>query len=372
MPQFLPMRSRRVASGKPAPIGGGGGGTIPDDGGGETGGGGTTPPPATLAILAYRNPKLLLQEGYERNKWGRPATADHILKITNVPTTEWVGGYGGGAAGDYTVEINKVKGLKAAAAAASTSVLTVLFTIVIYGLPNRDNGQASAGGLGDNTRYFAWIRAMAAAIGNAPCIVVIEPDGTGLGVDPGPQAQRYAAMAGAVNIIADACPNARIFLDSANPGWKTAATMISRLKASGVNLRRLAGITCNISNFRTTAECHAFCEAIIAGLTAQNPDLEYIVDTGRNGNGPGGGTNLDPKGRALGARPAIRPEPSAHPKCFAFLWIKCPGGADAGFSGAIRAWTKVIGGVLTQVYSGNAGDCFTDRLVEMSQNDPFD
>jgi endoglucanase len=354
----------------------------PSPGGGGSGGGVTPPAGVTYGLYNYPSPFAAAQENHERSRWGRAANADLIHKIVAQPSAVWVGGWGGGTSGNYTSEVNLIKGLLDAAKAASSLTNILRGTVVIYGAPFRDAGGASAGGFPDNPSYKAWVTAMSKAIGTSPANVIIEADGVVMSLPTTQQAQRYQALRDAANALADNCPNARVYLDAGNHGWKNAATMVSRIIASGVPMRRLRGISSNVSNYHTTASETTFCEAIITGLKAADStlDLHYIIDTGRNGNGPGN-TQFDPVGRALGARPILDPDP-AHPLCDAWLWVKSPGGSDIPFSGLTHPWTKYTdpadpdgAGPLPnppagyyEVYSGGTGDWHMDRALEMAAN----
>src|SRR5450432_605165 len=52
--------------------------------------------------------------------------------------------------------------------------------MVAYNVPFRDCAQYSAGGALDTAAYEQWIDGFAAGIGDAPAVVILEPDGLGL------------------------------------------------------------------------------------------------------------------------------------------------------------------------------------------------
>jgi endoglucanase len=83
------------------------------------------------------------------------------------------------------------------------------------------------------------------------------------------------------------------------------------------------GIFSNVSNFRSTADEVRYDEEILGDL-GDPPGLHIVVDTSRNGNGPGD-TWCDPKGRAIGRLPTVG---TGNPLVDAYLWIKDPGQAD--------------------------------------------
>jgi endoglucanase len=83
------------------------------------------------------------------------------------------------------------------------------------------------------------------------------------------------------------------------------------------------GIFSNVSNFLPTDAEVAYDEQVLAYL-GDPSGLHIVVDTSRNGNGPGS-TWCDPSGRALGALPTAN---TGNPLVDAYLWVKDPGQAD--------------------------------------------
>ncbi|MFC5004406.1 glycoside hydrolase family 6 protein [Dactylosporangium cerinum] len=201
--------------------------------------------------------------------------------------------------------------------------------LVMYALPNRDCGGASAGGAPDIAGYKTWVRNFAEGLGSRPAIVIVEPDSLALQtcLDEARIAERDGAIAFAVKTVKDADPAAKVYLDGGHSDWNPPAEQARRLTAAGV--QSADGFFTNASNFRRTADEVAYGKAVLAELGA--PRLHFVVDTSRNGNGPRGNEWCDPAGRAIGETPTLN---TADPAVDAFLWIKPPGEADGCQGGA--------------------------------------
>ena len=215
-----------------------------------------------------------------------------------------------------------------------------------YGIPNRDNGGGSGGGAKSLAQYKAWVTANAKAIGDYPSVIVVEPDGLHLGLDA-------ECVKAAVQIYRQHCPNAKIYVDAGHSRWKKPAETAKLLMSGGIE--QADGFALNVSAFQWTADNLAYGDQVIAELKKLNPrlsDKQFVIDTSRNGNGPG----VDERGkstwgdpiRAANGGPIMNgPKPTTatgHPNCAAFLWVKGPGHGDnrirkAGSFGG-EAWVK--------------------------------
>ncbi len=99
---------------------------------------------------------------------GRTDLADALRPLAQAPTATWF-------TGDAPRE--RARALTTAAAAAGE-----LPVLVAYDVPGRDCGSFSAGGAADDDAYLAWIRELAAGIGDRPAVVVLEPDAVAFAV----------------------------------------------------------------------------------------------------------------------------------------------------------------------------------------------
>ena len=99
--------------------------------------------------------------------------------------------------------------------------------------------------------------------------------------------------------------------------------MANRLSKANVSVAR--GFSLNVSNFERTSNSIDYGK----DLASRVGNKHFIIDTARNGNGPGD-TWCNPSGRALGEKPTVS---TADPAADAYLWIKRPGKSDGTCNG---------------------------------------
>lgn len=235
-------------------------------------------------------------------------------QIASVPQGIWFSNYR-----PSTVQSDVSAVTTAAAAAGKTPVL------VVYEIPNRDCGGASAGGAPDIPSYENYIQSFANGLGSHQVIVILEPDSLALQTCLSSQqaADRDSAIAFAGAHLKSADPAAKVYLDAGHSSWNSPSAQAAALNAAGVRTSS-DGIFSNVSNFQTTASEVSYDKQVLAALG--NPsNLHIVVDTSRNGNGPAGSAWCDPSGRALGQVPTANTGDAA---VDAFLWVKPPGEAD--------------------------------------------
>lgn len=237
-----------------------------------------------------------------------PAAAALVARIAEQPQARWLG--------DWS-PLDRVRADVAAyvGAAARSGTLPVL---VLYAIPHRDCGLYSAGGL-DASTYRSWIREVAAGIGTGDVVVVLEPDAlAGLDcLDATRQRQRTTLLAEAVDVLA-ANPSTAVYLDAGNSAWKSEDVIAKRLRAAGIADAR--GFALNISNYHATADEVAYGKRVSAAVGGK----PFVVDTSRNGRGPGD-TWCNPRGRGLGSAPTAA---TREPLVDAYYWFKRPGESD--------------------------------------------
>jgi endoglucanase len=259
---------------------------------------------------------------------GRTADAEALAPLAEQPTANWIAG----PENPYPA-VEEIS--RAAAAAGELPVL------VSYNVPGRDCGSYSAGGAADVDAYLAWIGSFAAALGDRPAVVVLEPDAVPqavagcVGADP---AARYQLLAQAVEIL-DRQPATRIYLDAGNASWVSDLPVLAdALRRSGIG--RADGFSLNVSNHETTEASAEYglelSRELEEGAPAGTPTAHFVIDTSRNGAGPpetaagGEGRWCNPPGRALGQPPTTSPGVS---RVDALLWIKQPGDSDGTCGG---------------------------------------
>ncbi|MEZ3159160.1 glycoside hydrolase family 6 protein [Microbacterium sp. BWT-B31] len=195
--------------------------------------------------------------------------------------------------------------------------------IVVYGLPDRDCGGLSAGGLDDDA-YAEWTAAIGEALagaGDLSPIVMLEPDSLALAPECGGVDARVRHLRGAIDALA--APATRIYVDGGHSNWlpiDEMAGLIERLDADG----EIRGFATNVSNFNRTADEVSYAHALSARLGG----LHAVIDTSRNGAGSNGEW-CNPPGRLVG-------DPGgtiADDVVDANLWIKPPGESDGACNG---------------------------------------
>ena len=195
---------------------------------------------------------------------------------------------------------------------------------VVYGIPNRDCSQESAGGLTE-AEYPGWVQAIADGLTAKKAVVILEPDSLALSEECGNTAERAAQVSDAVDRLLS--PTLSVYLDGGHSNWKSVQVQADLLTAAGVG--KVRGFATNVSNFNTTADEIAYNEQLSAQLGGKN----YVIDTSRNGNGSNGEW-CNPSGRALGDSPTAVNDGTA---LDALLWIKNPGESDGQCNGGPAA-----------------------------------
>nr|WP_276611117.1 glycoside hydrolase family 6 protein [Kineococcus siccus] len=242
---------------------------------------------------------------------GRTQEAAALQPLAARPTAVWFAGQHPDPAAAAAALV------RAAAAEGSVPVL------VLYNLPGRDCGQFSAGGAASPEAYRAWVGGIAAGIGDARAVVVLEPDAVphlleGCEQAPVDAPTRVQLLNAAVDTLARGARTST-YLDAGNSSWVgDRAELARQLEAAGVG--RAAGFALNVANFETTATSTAYGRALSDRLGGAH----FVVDTSRNGNGPGD-TWCNPPGRALGDPPTTE---TGDARVDAHLWVKQPGDSD--------------------------------------------
>ncbi|MFD0490779.1 glycoside hydrolase family 6 protein [Saccharopolyspora spinosporotrichia] len=217
---------------------------------------------------------------------GDPRATAIRTEIAEKPGARWFGDWNPDIAAD-------VSGYVGAADAADE-----LPSLVAYNIPGRDCGGHSGGGAGSQEAYRAWISDFAAAIGDRPSVVVIEPDALAQ-LDCMPEDERPVRLdllSHAAAEFAEKAPNTWACMDGGNATWVEPPVLAERLRAIGVE--RIRGFALNVSNYYTTEESVAKGDAIRQALVGS---ARFLVDSSRNGNGAApGGEWCNPAGRGLG------------------------------------------------------------------------
>jgi len=234
-----------------------------------------------------------------------------LYQIASTSTAIWLGGYStdGGLVD---------KALDAAAKKKRTP------QFVLYGIPYRDCGSYSAGGLNSVSQYKAWVDTIKRATAGRKAVFIVEPDAIGMScLSAARKADRFAMLKYAMSRLQTSNTWTYLHAGSAGLDPQFAAT---QLRKAGVLKGR--GFAVNVSSFDTPAKELAYGKSINRALGVQK---HFVIDTSRAGAGKYTGSNggaprwCNPPGRALGHRPTIyTPDKIVD----AYLWIKIPGESD--------------------------------------------
>lgn len=196
--------------------------------------------------------------------------------------------------------------------------------VVVYGLPGRDCGSHSSGGL-DAEGYAEWTAAIGEALRNAQDlqkIVVLEPDSLALATECGNVDERAEQLSGAVDALTGV--GTWIYLDGGHSAWLPADEMADVIRRVG-DLDRIRGFATNVSNYQTTADEFAYAHELSALLDGAHA----LIDTSRNGAGPAGSEWCNPPDRLVGDPGGTYGDEVVDTN----LWIKPPGESDGTCNG---------------------------------------
>jgi endoglucanase len=200
--------------------------------------------------------------------------------------------------------------------------------IVVYGLPDRDCGNFSAGGLSEED-YPRWIAEISGALRTAAdltTIVVLEPDSLALAPDCGNAEARQAHLREAAEQLAG--PNTWIYLDGGHSNWLPAAEMAELLNGVGAG-DAVRGFATNVSNYQHSADEFAYAREV----SERTGGLHALVDTSRNGAASAGSEWCNPPDQRVGEPTGTFGDDIVDTN----LWIKPPGESDGTCNGGPAA-----------------------------------
>ena len=256
----------------------------------------------------YTNPESTARLAASAAAEADPDSADAatLARLADQPAATWL------LPEKYPMDTVRADVAAIADAAAAAGQLPVF---VIYGIPDRDCGNFSTGGLSE-ADYPIWVTSIATALNTRAAVVILEPDALALAQQCGNVPQRVAQIQQGVAALQGTL--ATVYLDAGHSDWLDAATAANLLNQAGV--QNVRGFATNVSNYNDSAAEQAFGEAV----SALTNGAHFIVDTSRNGVGSNGEwCNLT--GRALGATPEATTDDGLRD---ANLWVKEPGESD--------------------------------------------
>jgi len=252
--------------------------------------------------------------------------------LSTQPTTYWL-----------TPEIDPVDEVwdRIAHLAAEARDQDASLAVAVYGLPDRDCGNHSAGGL-DPASYAQWTKRIGDALRNASDIqkiVVLEPDSIALSSSCGSVGDRGGYLRQAVENIRGT--NTWIYIDGGHSSWHPAAEMAGLIEAMGI-LPEVRGVALNVSNYQDTAAEFAYAHALSDLLGGTHA----VIDTSRNGAGPAGSEWCNPSGRLVGSPGGSYGDGVVDTN----LWIKPAGESDGECNGGPAAgkWWPAAAAELTR------------------------
>ena len=246
----------------------------------------------------FVDPQSEAMQAYNQLQSSDPATAQIINQIASQPQAVWLYGDGNSLTAAEQATYN----------AASAGTYPIFVPFALLALPAPD--------------YPAWIANFAQVISVLDSAVVVEPN-----VLPQFLTQYASVISDSVDSL-KASGKTRVYLDAGHAAWRPAAQMADTLNVAGI--AKADGFAINVGNFRSTAECIQYGQAI-SGMV----NKPYIIDTGRNGQGPPSDVTqiCNPPGRGLGFSPAWDVDRAQYPQLDAYLWIKRPGESDGNGDG---------------------------------------
>jgi endoglucanase len=199
----------------------------------------------------------------------------------------------------------------------------------VYGIPDRDCGMYSSGGLPGAAEYRQWVKQVSRGLKGQKALVVLEPDAIPFYGDSRCQnaSGRLGLLRFASRVMSKA--GAWVYLDAGHSDWRPYDTRAQLLKRAGIQYAR--GFSTNVSNFRTTADEKRYAGELLSGLRSLGvKGKHYVIDTSRNGNpNPVNGDVINPTWARLGAKPRLVFKGAFDGS----LWIKHPGESDGYANG---------------------------------------
>lgn len=201
--------------------------------------------------------------------------------------------------------------------------------IVVYGVPDRDCGSLSRGGL-SSAEYRTWIEEIGAALERsaARAVVVLEPDS--LAQLCGDAAARTRLLAAAAERLAG--ERTWVYVDGGHSDWIPVDEMAARIaEVVSAAPGAVRGFATNVSNARSDRDERAYAARLadrIADLA--DADLRAVIDTSRNGAGaPSDGEWCNAPGLRVGAPAGSYGDAVVDVN----LWVKPPGESDGPCNG---------------------------------------
>ena len=177
--------------------------------------------------------------------------------------------------------------------------------LAVYGIPDRDCGLYSSGGLPGAAEYKAWIKQIAKGVRDQDALLVLEPDAIPFYGDPRCRnaGDRLGLLRYASRVLSGA--GAWVYLDAGHSDWTPYDDRAALLKKAGIGYDR--GLSTNVANYRTTADEKDYAGDLLRGLRKLGVrGMHYVIDTSRNGAAaPVDGDVTNPTWALIGKPPRL-------------------------------------------------------------------
>jgi endoglucanase len=197
---------------------------------------------------------------------------------------------------------------------------------VAYSIPERDLGGEAGGGSPDAGAYRAWIRSVSDAIGDAPAVLVLEPDALAAlpEMDPAAQDRRVELLRDALRVLHEGNPRTAVYLDVGHSRWldpARVAGLVGRVEEDGTPV---TGVALNVSNQRPTGELRDYAADLWEALGRR---VHVLLDSSMNGAADTGDLLqwCNPAGERVGTLPDTAFDPDAWVE---EAYVKLPGESD--------------------------------------------
>lgn len=210
----------------------------------------------------------------------------------------------------------------------------------IYGIPDRDCGMYSAGGLPGAQQYKRWVEQISLGLAKQKALVILEPDAIPFYGDPRCEnaGDRLRLLRHASRVLEKS--GSWVYLDAGHSGWTPYDDRARLLERAGIQYAR--GFSTNVSNFRPTADEKAYARELLSDLRSLGVRRKhYVVDSSRNAApDPVSGDVINPTWARVGKPPRLVFEGPFD----GTLWVKHPGESDGYQNGGDRsgAWCDML------------------------------
>lgn len=203
------------------------------------------------------------------DKTDNPVAIENIERLKQTPISQWLNG----------ANTREIINQNLTGSVADGSI--PLF--VLYNIPDRDLGSEAAGGVSNSYEYKAWINEVSDTVGDAPAIMIIEPDALPdipNMMSESVKEERIAMLRDALSILRDNNTNTAVYLDAGHSGWLDANTTANLLRRVDPDGDLVGGISLNVS-FQRSEEASRQYAADIAERLGR--PLYTMIDNSMNG-----------------------------------------------------------------------------------------